>query len=86
MAFAAWLGTAPNHTLITREAATGGAQARLTFAAVPGVTYQVQFANSLTTPIAWQQLGTATANNQGQFEIIDPAPLPPQRFYRAVYP
>lgn len=87
MAFAAWLGTAPNSTTIIREAVSGGGtQARLTFAGVPGVSYQVQFANSVTAPITWQFLGAATASAQGQFEIVDTAPLPPQRFYRAVNP
>ena len=88
MAFAAWLGTATNSTLIIREAAAGGGtQTRVSFTALPNITYHVQSIDSLTSPTIWNTLpGTVTANAQGQFQIIDPPPLPPQRFYRAIYP
>ena len=87
-AFASWLAAYPNTTLITREpAAGGGTQAHLTFNGLPGATYQLRYTNSLATPITWTTIpGSFTANGQGQFQLIDPPPLPPQRFYRAVYP
>ncbi|MGI9088167.1 MAG: hypothetical protein ACR2HH_10585 [Chthoniobacterales bacterium] len=87
-AFAQWLNAyLPNSTSVIREAATGGGtQARVTFSTLPGGAYQVQSAATLTTPTPWQTLGTASPNAQGQFQIIDPPPLPLQRFYRAVYP
>lgn len=79
-----------NATLIGLEPATGGGtQARLTFTDVPGRTYRVEYTNSLATqPIDRVSLGFATADAEGQFEIIDlfPSPRPPQRFYRAIPP
>lgn len=88
MAFASWLGTAPNSGSVTREPASGaGTQARLTFAGIPGVSYHVQYTNSLVPPVTWNTIsGSATANAQGQLQIIDPPTLPGARFYRAVYP
>lgn len=87
-AFASWLTAYKSSTLLTREAAAGGGtQARLNFTALPGGNYQVQYTSSLTTPITWTAMaGTFTANAQGQFQVIDPPPLPGQRFYRAVIP
>ncbi len=88
MALATWLAAyPPNTTVVSREAAPGGGtQARVTFSTLPGGNYQVQYTNNLTTPVTWQSLGTASPNAQGQFQVIDPAPLPSQRVYRAVYP
>ena len=86
-ALAQWLAAyPPNTTTVAREAVAGGTQVRLTFGTLPGGTYQVQYANSLTLPTTWQSLGTASPNALGQFQLVDPAPVPPQRFYRAVYP
>lgn len=87
-AFASWLGAYSSKTVLTREAATGGGtQARLDFTAQPGGNYKVQYASALTTPTSWTTMaGTYTANAQGQFQVIDPSPLPAQRFYRAIIP
>jgi uncharacterized repeat protein (TIGR03806 family) len=56
------------------------------FDGVPGLSYRIEYTSSLNPP-QWQNLGTATGNETGQFGFID---IPParftQRFYRAVYP
>ncbi len=90
-AFAQWLAAYPTGTTgasIIREAAPGGGtQARVGFTALPNTAYRVQYSGSLAGPINWSTMpGTATSNAQGQFQIIDPPPLPQQRFYRAVIP
>jgi VCBS repeat-containing protein len=64
----------------------GGRQVRATFKGLPGRTYRVEFTNSVGAAVNWQTLATSTADANGSFQIIDPGPLPAQRFYRAVYP
>jgi hypothetical protein len=53
---------------------------------VPGKTYRLQHAPSLT-PSAWTELGRATPDASGLVLFLD-TPLPPssQRFYRSIYP
>jgi hypothetical protein len=78
----------PQRATIAREPAqpTGaGHQMRLIFTGLAGRTYRVEYADSLgTAPIAWQVVGTVTADGNGEFELVVPPPLPAQRFYRAV--
>ena len=58
---------------------------RLTFTGLAGRTYRVEYADNLATdPIAWQVVGSVTADGNGQFELVDPPLLPGRRFYRAV--
>ena len=64
-----------------------GTQARMIFTGLPGRVYRVEFADSLATDsVGWQLLGTATADALGEFQFVDPPPLPAQRFYRALLP
>ena len=45
----------------------------------------MEYADTLATvPIGWQVVGTVTADGNGEFELVDPPPLPARRFYRAV--
>ena len=58
---------------------------RVKFAGIPGVSYLIQYRDSLSDP--WQTLtppGPIAAGADGLFEHEDkPAPVPPARFYRA---
>jgi hypothetical protein len=58
---------------------------RITFGGIPGRTYTIQYTESLTIPIVWQTLGTATATANGTFTFDDNSGSL-LRFYRAVYP
>ena len=78
--------TAPTLNLIsiTFDPAPGSAAATLSFSSPPGGPYQVQYTDSLTPPIQWTTLGTATITN-GTFQIVDPtARNVSQRFYRTI--
>lgn len=91
VAFAQWLAAYPTGStgasIIREAAAGGGTQARVGFTALPNTTYHVQYSGSMGSPINWSTMpGTATSNAQGQLQVIDPPPLPPQRFYRAIIP
>ena len=81
-------GTPPsNLPTVILETVAAGRQSRIGFTGVPGRTYRVQFTDRIEPELAnWQTLQTVTADANGVFEIIDPPPLPPQRFYRVVYP
>jgi hypothetical protein len=50
---------------------------------IPGRIYRIQ--SSATSSGGWQDLGTATADSFGVFQLIDPNGSR-QRFYRSVYP
>jgi len=61
-----------------------GAAARLKFGGLPGATYTVQYTDSLTPPVTWATLGSATVTN-GVMTIVDPtAGSASQRFYRTL--
>jgi hypothetical protein len=67
---------------ITFDTAPNTTDATLRFASLPGSSYMVQYTDSLTPPVTWTTLGTATTTN-GVFEITDPtARNASQRFYR----
>ncbi len=66
---------------ITAEA---GSAVTVKLVGIPDFTYTVQFTDSLT-PLNWQSLTTATANNAGEIIVRDPLPAgSTNRFYRAV--
>lgn len=66
-------------TLVT---GTGALEARA--AGIPGRRYQLQHATSLTSPVAWSDLGAAqTASASGQMVFTDPTPTTPG-FYRVI--
>ncbi|HEY2952715.1 MAG TPA: Ig-like domain-containing protein [Verrucomicrobiae bacterium] len=53
---------------------------------IPDRIYRIQFTEDVDAP-NWQTLGSATANEVGQFELMDTPPVgSPQRFYRSIYP
>jgi uncharacterized repeat protein (TIGR01451 family) len=76
-------GTNPSQN-VTGVAPEPGGGIRVTFAGIPGRTYSVEFTDDLVMP-NWQLLGTATANAQGVYEIVDPAGTA-MRAYRSVFP
>ena len=73
-----------NLITITFDTAPNTTDATLSFASLPGFSYTVQYTDSLTPPITWTTLGTATTTN-GVFKIVDPtARNASQRFYRTI--
>ncbi len=66
---------------------TGDGTVTLTFTGVPGRTYTVQTANSLTNPV-WTSVGTATvlAGSGTAQVVVTNTGSPPYRFYRTRYP
>ena len=63
-----------------------GGSFNLRFDGVPGRTYRVEYAESLTLP-TWQPIGSRTADSLGVFEMTHtPPPGAISGFYRAVYP
>jgi autotransporter-associated beta strand protein len=56
------------------------------FFGVPETTYTVEYSDELDPP-SWQMLTNVTTGANGAASFSDPAsPLPPQRYYRIVYP
>jgi uncharacterized repeat protein (TIGR03803 family) len=55
----------------------------LTWTAVPGQTYQVQYATDLTQPV-WNNLGSAITATNITMTTVDSAPQDPQRFYQVI--
>ncbi len=53
------------------------------FAGTPGGQYVVQAANSLTPPIAWENVSTNIAAPDGRWKFTESMAAHPQRFYRA---
>lgn len=73
-----------NLVTITFDSAPNTTDATLGFASLPGFSYTVQYTDSLTPPVTWTTLGTATTTN-GVFKIVDPtARNATQRFYRTI--
>lgn len=51
------------------------------------LTYGIEAATNLNTPIFWQRIGSNTANGSGVFQFTDTnAPAFPMRFYRGLFP
>lgn len=77
----------PGTTIVREAASGGGTQARINITALPSTTYRVQYNANLASASSWVTMpGTVITNAQGQLQVIDPPPLPAQRFYRAVIP
>lgn len=76
--------TAPGLSIAKMEVLPDGSL-RLVFAGIPGRVYRVQSSDTLA-PDSWVDRATLAADALGRFEFIDPAPLPPSRFYRTVQP
>jgi hypothetical protein len=62
----------------------GTTNLNISWSAVTGVTYQVQFTTNLASP-NWQPLGSVTAATTNA-SLPDNSPVAPQRFYRVVIP
>jgi glucose/arabinose dehydrogenase len=62
-----------------------GADVIVTFAGIPGRSYEIQTTSSLSPPINWtpHPSGAHVAGANGTFQLTDPAP-PSPRFYRAL--
>jgi glucose/arabinose dehydrogenase len=64
----------------------GDGSYRIRLNGMPRVAYRIEYTDRLDTP-AWQLLGIRTANDFGEFEIVDtPVAGSGQRFYHAIYP
>lgn len=76
-----------SHTMpVPAIRAIGDGSLRIHFRGVPGLTYRIQYSESLTAPV-WRSLGNRTADAMGSFEIVDrPSAGSATRFYRSVYP
>ncbi len=71
----------PNYSVID----LGGGTARVGFSAIPGRSYAVQYADSLTPP-DWQDLTVETADDTGRIQVTDSEPgQPNSRHYRLVH-
>jgi subtilase family serine protease len=66
-----------------QAAARAGSSISLTWTAVKGVTYQLQYTTSLSNP-NWTNLGNPITASSGLIVTSDPAPSDPQRFYRVI--
>jgi hypothetical protein len=58
---------------------------KVSFARIPGLGYRIQSRDDLQVG-SWIDRVTILPDEPGEFEFIDPPPLPSWRFYRAVAP
>jgi hypothetical protein len=71
----------PNYSLTD----LGAGAAQVSFSAIPGRTYAVQYTDSLTPP-DWQELTVETADATGQIQVTDSPPGQPEsRHYRLLH-
>jgi hypothetical protein len=56
----------------------------VTINGIPGNTYEVDWANSLTPPVTWTPLTTVTLTTFTQFVVDSSSPMKNTRFYRVV--
>src|SRR4029079_2320619 len=73
-------GTLPSQNQVSLEPTPNGY--RIRFAGIPGDSYQIQRATSVTGP--WTTLATLTAPLHGIIEFEDTNPPQPSAFYRTV--
>ena len=74
--------SSPNLSVINQ----GDGSYRIRFDGIPDLTYRIEYTDTLAPP-HWQTIGNVTANQSGQFEIVDTPPAGfGQRFYRSRYP
>ena len=75
----------PSQNVKSVTVSTGGGIA-LVFNGVPGLTYRIQAATALSAPV-WEDIGSQTAGNNGEFDFVDPdAANHPNRYYRTIFP
>jgi hypothetical protein len=80
---AAYLSQSHQFTSIQKN---GNGSTTLNFSGVPGYNYQLQYATSLTPPVAWHNLNVNTCDGNGNWQAVDAgAAGRPTAFYRAVY-
>lgn len=72
-------------TIFLEPSLRGATQAHVYFLGLPGERYRIESIDSLSRS-DWLERATVTASAFGLLEFIDPPPLPPQGFYRAVSP
>ena len=68
---------------VFQSAASANGSITLTWSAMTGVTYQLQFTTSLSAP-NWTNLGAPTNASSPSIAASDVKPADPQRFYRVV--
>jgi len=68
---------------VFQSAASASGSITLTWSAVAGVTYQLQYSTSLAT-LNWSNLGAPTNASGASISASDVKPADPQRFYRVV--
>jgi hypothetical protein len=74
----------PSHNFKIASQADGSV--KLTFAGVPGWTYRIQYATSLS-PVNWTNLSTNTADGSGMYQYVDhQVTNSATRYYRSVSP
>jgi hypothetical protein len=59
-------------------------QVQIIIDGISGVTYDIQFANSLAEPLRWQPLTQVTADQEVDWFYLKYDPEQPSRFYRAI--
>ncbi|MDX6766432.1 MAG: alpha-amylase family glycosyl hydrolase [Candidatus Methylacidiphilales bacterium] len=80
------IGSNPNNAASGRSATLAGTPVSgfdITFPTLSGLTYQVQFSNSLT-PTDWQPLGSPVPGDGNNQTVTDSGTLPGRRFYRVL--
>ena len=70
---------------IRKIEAQPGVGMKISCARIPGLGYRIQSSDNLITG-PWINRATVLADAPGEFEFIDPPPLPARRFYRASTP
>ncbi|HUE36858.1 MAG TPA: hypothetical protein VMO20_05660, partial [Candidatus Acidoferrum sp.] len=73
--------TAPAFKSVTASSGS----VNLTWSAIPGLTYQLQYSSNLAQN-AWSNLGSPITAVGGTISTTDPSPSGPQRFYRIAVP
>ena len=56
----------------------------VTINGIPGNTYEVDYANSVTPPVTWTPLTTVTLTTFTQFVVDSSSPMSNTRFYRVI--
>jgi len=67
---------------LAQSISTSGSAVTVNFAGIPGFTYDIQRATTLTPTPDWATVATRIAPANGLFSYIDPSPPTPTAFYR----
>jgi hypothetical protein len=78
-------GDAAVPTFIPGSVSYSGGTFSALFQTANGVTYEVEYTDSLTAPVTWTLLEVIVGDGTIK-PISDPGPLPPTRYYRIVIP